>query len=313
MSGPLAQADGPGVGTSVGLALVLFLAMATAGMSASPLGEERLFFIGRAAGHDRQVYCVRPDGGDLRALTQSARDKRRPALAAAGGTRLAYSTSRGELWLLDVQTLRETRIAAPERQDMWDQPAWSPEGQQLLAVRIDLVPQEQSDLYQLLPEPLTRPWFGMSGMEQQPAFSQDGSKVAFAYFEKRRQGIVEESLWVLDVRARQAVKVLADGSDNHHPVWLDPHELVYVSNVSGSANLWKLDVRSGVASALTTGPEIAEEPSVSPDGTRLAYMTVREGRPKLVIRELAGGAPHVLQLALEESREPVWGRWRTVK
>ncbi|MBI4868642.1 MAG: PD40 domain-containing protein [Candidatus Wallbacteria bacterium] len=275
---------------------------------AAPAGarieSERIFFIGRRPAEGRQIFSVRPDGTRLEQWTHSARDKRRPAVSAAAG-RLVYSTNRGELWSLVLATRAETLLETAEPGVMWDCPAWSPDGASLVAARQVTVPKDDSQLCLLLPPPSRIPWFQMPGMEFQPAWSPDASRIAYARFSERRGGIVEEALWSVDVRTGQTSQLLEDGADNHHPLWLDSDSLLYVSNSAGSPSLWRLDLPGGKPVQLPCpGPVL--EPALSPDAERLAYVLLEGGRCRLTVQKVTESTARTLDLPLEECREPAW-------
>lgn len=292
---------------TLGLFVAAGFACALAALAAAPgasIESERIFFIGRRADDGRQVFSVQPDGTGLEQWTRSARDKRRPTVSAASG-KLVYSTNRGELWSLELSTRAETLLERAEPGVMWDCPAWSPDGASLVAARQVAVPKDDSDLCLLLPPPSRLPWFRMPGMEFQPAWSPDASRIAYARFSERRGGIVEEALWTVDVRTGAASQLLEDGADNHHPLWLDNDSLLYVSNSSGSPSLWRLDLPGGKPVPLhCPGPVL--EPAVSGDGSRLAYVRLDGGRCRLTVQRVTESTARTFDLPLEECREPAW-------
>src|SRR5262249_32867703 len=61
-----------------------------------------------------------------------------------------------------------------------------------------------------------------------------------------------------------------DAGDDRQPRWLDDKTLVYVSDRSGSEDLWKLDTSTGATVDLTqhsTGPDV--DPAPSPNGKQI--------------------------------------------
>ena len=84
------------------------------------------------------------------------------------------------------------------------------------------------------------------------------------------------------------------GEELSAPSWLPDDSLVYERrDVGGNATTARVERRSIGAAESTVLVERAQWPSVSPDGTRLAY--VRSDQPdRLIVRDLAGGVERVL-------------------
>lgn len=266
----------------------------------------RIVFVGRKQGEGRQLFSVRPDGTGLRQMSTSASDKRRPAVSAADG-RVAFSTNRGELRLLDPRSGAETVLESGVPGVMWDSPAWSPDGKTLIAVRQLTVPTEDSDLHVLLPPP-ARCLLPMPGMEYDPAFSPDGKQIVYARFGERKSGVVQETLWVLDLATRAARAVLSNGADNHQPCWPGPSKVLYAGNAAGSIDIWSLDLASGQVTRLTSSADFEGEPCGSPDGSGAVWVTAHGSRTMLSVLAAGQSSPRRLELPLQDAREPAWTR-----
>jgi TolB protein len=93
--------------------------------------------------------------------------------------------------------------------------------------------------------------------------------------------------------------------DFGHHVYLEQHELPVLSHgpvdpapspdgarlaFAARGWIWLLDLESGAATRLTTGPEIDARPRWSPDGRHLAFVRDDGRDTSVVIRELEGGA-----------------------
>jgi TolB protein len=66
-------------------------------------------------------------------------------------------------------------------------------------------------------------------------------------------------------------------------------KIYFVSDRSGSKEIWVMDYDGGNQHQLTHSRSIAIMPGVSPDGTLLAYTSFRTGRPQIDILETASG------------------------
>jgi len=73
-------------------------------------------------------------------------------------------------------------------------------------------------------------------------------------------------------------------SDGQHALFDMPHQQTKAINV------WRLDVQSGAASALTSG-KIDQNPSCAPDSKSFLYATLDKGRVSLMEMPLEGGQP----------------------
>lgn len=112
--------------------------------------------------------------------------------------------------------------------------------------------------------------------KRQPALSPDGKTLAFIHAEEGPLG----NLWVIPINggeARQLTTADSGGGNASAPAWShDGRTIVYNVNAGTSEeHLWQVDVASGVAAALTTGPGGANNPALSRDGRRLVYTATR--------------------------------------
>ncbi|MGW0712936.1 amidohydrolase family protein [Streptomyces sp. NPDC002643] len=96
-----------------------------------------------------------------------------------------------------------------------------------------------------------------------PALSPDGRSVAFGAL---------GDLWITR-RGRAPEAVVSDGHRNTDPAWSpDGRSLVYVSDRDGGVALWRYDIATRAARRLTDITLSAAAPTVSPDGTTVAFV-----------------------------------------
>ncbi|MFC1961101.1 hypothetical protein ACFLYO_10365 [Chloroflexota bacterium] len=89
-----------------------------------------------------------------------------------------------------------------------------------------------------------------------------------------------------------------EGSDADY--WLEPVDLVFASWVSGESKLMALDDQGGNVVDLGEPGVFQMMPSVSPDGSRIAYLAeMPDGGSQLRVMSLAGGDAQVLDSGLE--------------
>jgi len=70
--------------------------------------------------------------------------------------------------------------------------------------------------------------------------------------------------------------------------------------------LWLVDVDTAASRQLTNGAGMDSQPAWSPDGSRLAFVSTREGTPQVYILELGGGDPRKLTSAERGAVSPIW-------
>lgn len=123
------------------------------------------------------------------------------------------------------------------------------------------------------------------------AFLPDGDEVVYS---------MAGSLWRQAVGNDEAMRLThADGAYDYQPdVSPDGRSVVFTRYDGRAMELWRLDLASGEAVALTSNGAVNVEPRISPDGTRLAFVsTAARGQFELVAAPLGPqglGAPQPL-------------------
>ena len=76
-------------------------------------------------------------------------------------------------------------------------------------------------------------------------------------------------------------------------------------NLSGTKDIWLLDLESGETRALVTSPFAAQEAAFSPDGRFIAYHSDESGREEVYLRSVESGG-QVWQVSLEGGEVSFW-------
>ncbi|MGK2946923.1 MAG: Tol-Pal system beta propeller repeat protein TolB [Candidatus Malihini olakiniferum] len=123
-----------------------------------------------------------------------------------------------------------------------------------------------------------------------PAWSPDGSKLAYVTFEGGRSSLVIQTL------ANSAIcQVASFPRHNGAPAFSpDGSKLAFALSKSGSLNLYVMDIASGQIRQITDGRSNNTEPTWFPDSQTLAYTSDQVGRPQVYKINVNVGAPQRL-------------------
>lgn len=142
--------------------------------------------------------------------------------------------------------------------------------------------------------------------EVAPSLARDGRRVVYA---SDASGVTR--LWTLDIETLAASALTLQGSatsDIHtSPAWR-PHSdtIVYMSTALGSADIHLARAGSGVTQPIVQGSKADVEPSISPDGSRVVFVSNRDGNDELYLLTLATGALVRLTNRPASDAHPAW-------
>ncbi|MGB4466867.1 MAG: Tol-Pal system beta propeller repeat protein TolB [Azovibrio sp.] len=118
-----------------------------------------------------------------------------------------------------------------------------------------------------------------------PAWSPDGSRLAYVSFENRKPIIIVHSL----ASGKRDVLANFKGS-NSAPAWApDGQRLAVVLTKDGSSQIYLINASGGAAQRLTSSAGIDTEPQFSPDGAYVYFTSNRGGSPQIYRVPSSGG------------------------
>lgn len=260
---------------------------------------------------ETRIWMTPAEGGDAIVMTAEKQSSSHPRWSP-DGKYLAFLSKRGEgktqVWLLNRMG-GEAQQLTEAIQDVEDF-AWSPDSKRMVLVLQDPSPEE-------LDEAKTKPGIDTKEKEANPKKPKTPRPVVIdryrfktdtiGYLDHRRT-----HLYVLDVATKAVTQVTSGDFDDHQPAWSpDSKLLAFSSNRSTpdpdrtyDSNIWVVAAdntdKGAHLTQVTTNPGEDEQPSWSPDGRWIAYVTKLD--PKLfqyatlhvAVSPAAGGPAKVL-------------------
>ncbi|HEX7128862.1 MAG TPA: Tol-Pal system beta propeller repeat protein TolB [Rhodanobacteraceae bacterium] len=123
-----------------------------------------------------------------------------------------------------------------------------------------------------------------------PAWSPDGSKLAYVSFEHGNSAIYVQDVTTGSRRLLSAKRGI-NGAPNFSP---DGRRLAMSLSFEGNPEIYVMDLGSGALTRLTNSLSIDTEPDWMPDGSSLVFTSDRSGKPQLYQVPAAGGTPQRL-------------------
>ncbi|MDZ4695131.1 MAG: translocation protein TolB [Deltaproteobacteria bacterium] len=136
-----------------------------------------------------------------------------------------------------------------------------------------------------------------------PAYSPTGDRIAFTSYLSRTP-----DLWVVPSRGGRASRVSKREGMNTGAVFTpDGGSIVLTLSFEGNAELYRIDARDGkVQKRLTDHPGIDSSPSLSPDGSQVAFVSNRQGTPQVFVMPTSGGAAKRITFRGNYNQTPRW-------
>ena len=163
-------------------------------------------------------------------------------------------------------------------------PAWSPDGSSLAYVSFE---EHLPTVYvQQLRSGERRRVSARAGVNQAPAFSPDGRKLALTL--STREGNLD--VYVMDVDSQALTRITDDPGIDTEPQWSrDGQALYFTSDRAGGPQIYKVGLRPGdKPRRLTFQGSYNARPRVSPDESQLAFVTQEDGGYRIASLDLRG-------------------------
>lgn len=223
-----------------------------------------------------------------------------------------------ELWLLDLAAGTTTQLTRDGAVNL--EPRWSPEGKHIAYVstagsghfhifRMDLNGTNVIALQQLVPEhksELPRYYYSAYDHELSPTWSPDGKEIIFISNRGHIHGT--GGFWRMAAEPGAAAREIRyeETTWKARPDWSpDGRRVVVSSYLGGSWNqLWLMTAEGGDVFPITYGDYDNTAPRWSPDGTKIAFVSNRDGELGLFVREVPGGAEREIRTTQRKYLSP---------
>lgn len=145
-------------------------------------------------------------------------------------------------------------------------PAWAPDGVRLAYVSFE--GRLNSAIYIQDRELGSRvKVIAREGINGAPSFSPDGRRLALAL-----SFAGDLNIYVLDIDSGKLSPVTDSSAIDTEPVWIDSDTLVFTSDRSGGPQLYEVSTTGGRPNRITFEGNYNSDPSVSPDGSTIAFV-----------------------------------------
>lgn len=135
-----------------------------------------------------------------------------------------------------------------------------------------------------------------------PAWSPDGTRLAYVTFENRTSQIVVQDVYS---GARQTIS--ASPGINGAPTWApDGRRLAFTLSKDGNPEIYAYDLGGGTLTRLTTSSAIDTEAAWSPDGSSIVFTSDRGGSPQLYRMPASGGSAERISFAGDYNARPAF-------
>ena len=279
------------------------------------------------AGGTFHIWTMKPDGSNLKQITNGHGDDREPRISPDGST-IAFASDRAfhgsyDIWTVEIATGKLKQITAAPEDEFG--PTWAPDGKSLAFISgtgitgraietIDLASGRQSTI---VSTDTTK------GRLEAPSFSPDGSHLAYVHFDGVGMFMTDAHLLVVNTAGDHSPLFTGKANDAYPfpAVWLSNDELVYTADGHILLTNPEHDTEHSIpftAAISNIRPQYKHKsydfdsaqprkvlglwaPALSPDGKQVAFIALNQ----LYLMPI-GGAPVALTHDFFFKQGPAW-------
>jgi TolB protein len=205
-------------------------------------------------------------------------------------TRIAFVSRQGTRYRLNVADWDGENVQSPlTSSEPIISPSWSPDGNRIAYVSFE---SRKPIVYVHTLSTGTRTVVAnYKGDNSAPSWSPDGRTLAVTL---SRDGPSQVFLVSADGSGQPRRITRSNGIDTEPQFSSDGRNVYFTSDRGGSPQIYRMSADGGDATRVTFGSPYSVSPRISPDGRQLAYVTRRDGRFLVAIRDLSTAAEQIL-------------------
>lgn len=139
-------------------------------------------------------------------------------------------------------------------------------------------------------------------IDEYPAWSPDGSKIAFA----RSQG-GNYDIYVMNTDGSSQIRLTSHSATDYQPAWSpDGSKIVFSSNRDGNYEIYVMNADGSTQTRLTTSTGIDYLPDWSPSGDKIAFTSDRDGNNEIYVMNADGSGQVRLTNNTAVDQYPAW-------
>jgi Tol biopolymer transport system component len=294
----------------------------TAGVRTAPAAREisvgltrtgRIAFVSTRAGNDNtEIYTMNPDGTGVTRLSNSAATDVDPAWSP-GRSKIAFASTRASDSFQRIYTMNAdgsgvtqlTNSGGPDKS-----PAWSPDGSKIAFTHVEIHHPAtghvffSTDIYVINANGSGLVQLTKTGRESSPAWSPDGSVIAF---ESTRDGNSE--IYLMRADGSGITRLTHRAANDYDPAWSpDGTQLAFDSEPGGCCgnfDIYLMNADGSAVTRLTRDPHDDSGPTWSPDGSKIVFDSDRSGKTEIYLMNSNGRGVIRLTNAAEDF-SPAW-------
>jgi Tol biopolymer transport system component len=232
------------------------------------------------------IYSMRPDGTDVRRLTEYNGDDRFPSFSY-DGKRIAYVSTRSnfEIYVMDADGTNETRLTNNTSSDL--DPSFSPDGSKIV---FSSNRDGNSEIYVMDADGTNQTRLTSNTVgDGNPAFSPDGRKIVF---NSARDGAFVTEIYVMDVDGSNQTRLTFHALAAFAPSFsFDGTKITYALGRAGRAQDSEIFVMNANGSnpvRLTTNTTEDSNPVFSTDGSQIFFSSRRTENSEIYVMNANG-------------------------